>query len=70
MPTTKTPARKPPARKPSPPKPTTAHAKTTPVAKPQLHGVPAILDRVLTFTEHTALRVALVAKRRRKLLHA
>ena len=58
MATTRTATKKPATRKP---KPATA-------PKPALHGVPALLDRVLLMTERMALRIAVMAKRAHRTL--
>ncbi|HXJ62709.1 MAG TPA: hypothetical protein VNN79_03045 [Actinomycetota bacterium] len=67
-------ARTPAARKPAGPKAKPAAAKAKPAAshEHETHGVAGLVDRILRFTEHAALRVALMAKhgRRRLLRHA
>lgn len=65
MATTRTATKKPAARKPAARKPDAP--KTKPVAH-ELHGAAGFLDRMLRFTEHAALRVAVMAKRGRRSL--
>jgi hypothetical protein len=66
MATTRTAPKKPAARKPRP----TAARTSKPAAAPApaLHGIPALFDRILHFTEKAALRIAVMAKRGRRSL--